>query len=77
MLFDLTDEELVAVDGSEQGMVTLPYVGQFGSEDLETARSTALRSLFARGLLRMSAHPVDDAGRAPAPGRAPSTWTPT
>ena len=68
-LLDLTDEELLAVDGPDQGVVSLPYLDRIDDEDArEMARSTALRVLFARGLLRFSRAAVDAAGRAPAPG---------
>ncbi|QQS01054.1 MAG: hypothetical protein IPK37_00695 [Austwickia sp.] len=68
LLLTLTDEEILAIDGADQGVVSLPYLDRIDATARDIARSTALRSLFARALLRYADEPHDDAGRAPGPG---------
>lgn len=68
VLFDLTDEELLALDGPDQGVVSLPYLARIGEEAREIARSVALRGLFSRGLLRVAASGTAEAAEASVPG---------
>lgn len=68
LLLTLTDEEILAIDGADQGVVGLPYLDRIDATARDIARSTALRSLFARALLRYADEPHDGAGQAPGPG---------
>lgn len=68
VVLTLSDEEIVAVDGREQGVVHLPYLDRIDAEAGEVARSTALRCLFTRGLLRYAEQQRDALGREPGPG---------
>ena len=52
---ELTDEELSALCGDEQGVVASPYLRRLSADERETARSVALRSLCARGIVRLDA----------------------
>lgn len=68
-LLTVTDEELLAIDGADQGVVAMPYLARIPDSEWELARSTALRGLRARGLLRISTEQPVDVDRDVAPAR--------
>lgn len=76
VLLDLCDEEILAVDGPDQGIVTLPYLGRVPPAASETVRSTALRCLFTRGLVRLAPEQRDAMGLEPAAGERTVTLHP-
>ena len=46
-LLDLTDEELLAVDGPDQGVVSLPYLDRIDDEDATARMAEAFARLVA------------------------------